>query len=247
MISSKWLMAPPVALVLAVGAAVGLGTARPAYASTVAFAGAVNYPTGANPYYVDTADINGDGHLDLLSADFTSASVTVLLGTGSGTFTGATPVATLPAAQGLALGDFNGDTTTDLAVTTGGSATSVYLGNGDATFQAPTSIAVGGAAFVSTADFNGDAAPDLAVTDGGGDAAVSILLGNGDGSFQAPVRYPTGPFTRNALPIDLNHDAAVDLVVPSASTNTVGVLLGHGDGTFAPHSDVATGAFPFWV
>jgi len=66
---------------------------------------------------------------------------------------------------------------------------SVFLGNGDGTFQSQVTYATGsGPMSAAVGDFNGDGIPDLAVTNMWGNT-VSVLLGNGDGTFR-----PAFPF-----------------------------------------------------
>jgi hypothetical protein len=61
-----------------------------------------------------------------------------------------------PATQALAAGDFNGDGTLDVAVTSAASI-SVRLGNGGGSFQPPASYAVGGFPIsIAVGDLNGD-------------------------------------------------------------------------------------------
>jgi len=50
------------------------------------FQSAVNYSTGTNPSSVTTGDFNGDGKLDLATANHGSGNVSILLGNGNGTF-----------------------------------------------------------------------------------------------------------------------------------------------------------------
>src|SRR5260370_34807429 len=65
----------------------------------------------------------------------------------------------------VAVGDFNGDGALDLAVTNFGSGdVSVFLGNGDGSFQAARNFQAGGnPRSVAVGDFNGDGRLDLAV------------------------------------------------------------------------------------
>src|SRR4029077_10397371 len=49
------------------------------------------FPVGTNPVSNATADLNGDGHLDLLTANYISDNASVLFGDGNGGFTAAPP------------------------------------------------------------------------------------------------------------------------------------------------------------
>jgi hypothetical protein len=135
----------------------------------------------------------------------------------------------------MAQGDFNLDGKTDLAVANLGSNTvSIFMGNGDGTFQAAQNISVSNFPFsVSVGDFNGDGKPDLAV---GFESSVgiSILLGNGDGTFQAPISTAAGFGNYGSVAGDFNRDGKLDLAVADYFSGEVFVLLGNGDGTFQP-------------
>src|SRR5829696_305548 len=75
----------------------------------MAFVPAVSYPVGANPDAAIVADFNNDGRPDLATANYSSNSVSVLLGNAGGTFQ---PAVTSPAGTGprsVAVGDFDGD------------------------------------------------------------------------------------------------------------------------------------------
>ncbi|MDX6674461.1 MAG: hypothetical protein QOH11_1879, partial [Solirubrobacteraceae bacterium] len=78
------------------------------------FASAVNYRTGGGAGSVAIGDLNGDGKRDFAVAN--GAGVSVLLGTGSGSFGGATNFAAEPGSSSVAIGDLNGDGKPDLAV-----------------------------------------------------------------------------------------------------------------------------------
>jgi hypothetical protein len=121
----------------------------------------------------------GSGILDLAVTDRNDNSVSVLLGNGDGTFQPSVsyPIGDSSIYPAIAVGDFNQDGNLDLVATNfGGNTVSVLLGNGDGTFQAPTSYAVGTQPDqIAVGDFNGDGYPDLAVNNYGSNN-VSILL-----------------------------------------------------------------------
>jgi hypothetical protein len=145
----------------------------------------------------------------------------------------------------IVAGDFNGDGRMDLV--TGdvtANTVSVFLGNGDGTFQQRTPFATSGPVELNIGDFNRDGKIDLAVADQYG-STVSILLGNGDGTFQAAVEYPTGANAASVSEGDFNGDGTLDLAVTNILDNTVSILLGNGDGTFQPQITYATGERPF--
>jgi tetratricopeptide (TPR) repeat protein len=204
-----------------------------------------DFPTGAAPVRVATADFNGDARLDLAVVNKGANTVSILLGNGDGTFGAKTdfPAGTSPVA--IATGDFNGDGKLDLAVVNqNGNTTSILLGKGDGTFSAKTDFATGiKPSAITTGDFNGDTRPDLAVANQGGNT-VSILLGNGDGTFSPKIDFAVGTSPVAVATGDFNADAKTDLAVANQGSNTVSILLGKGDGTFNLRNDFATGSSP---
>src|SRR6266702_2455804 len=214
---------------------------------------------GGFPWYVVTADFNGDGKLDLAVSNYGDNSFSVLLGNGDGTFQ---PPRTLPIGPNpwyFAVGDFNGDGKLDLAVDDYGcpldcnsspsNTVTVLLGNGDGTFLPAPSLTVGnGPAGVVVGDFNGDGKPDLAVANLN-DNTLSVLLGNGDGTFQAPHTFADPGMTHPYFVAigDFNRDGKQDLVVTNHLFATVSVLLGNGDGTFQAAQDFAVDNDPVYV
>ncbi len=174
----------------------------------------VTYPLvfgGAEKIVV--ADVNGDGKLDVLALGFcvgahctnfaSDGAVTVLLGSGDGTFeeNGSTYDSGGRQAESLAVADVNADGKPDLLVanqcTNKGctqefhGVVGVLLGNGDGTFQPAVDYSGGNhTSGVAIADVNGDGKLDVLEVDVGSGAGV--LLGNGDGTFQQRVGYDTG-------------------------------------------------------
>ncbi len=157
----------------------------------------------------------------------------------------------------LAIADVNNDGKLDVAEIGVGtpSSVSLMLGNGDGTFQTPSSISTGLslAEFVTMADVNGDGNTDLIVVGcNSGSCYASVLLGNGDGTFKTPALFGAGTGQFSAVAVaDVNGDGKPDVLILNACTGqpscsglgSVGVLLGKGDGTFAPLVTSSTGAY----
>src|SRR5206468_1762617 len=136
---------------------------------------------------------NGDGKPDIVTVNFSSASVSVLLGNGSGGFSAAagSPVGNFP--RPVVVADVNGDGKPDLVIANHNSNNvSVLLGNGSGGFSpaAASPVAAGiNPSSVAVADVNGDGKPDL-VTANFGSNNVSVLLGNGSGGFSPAAASP---------------------------------------------------------
>ncbi len=229
------------------------------------FQSAATYSSGGTlPSSVVIGDVNGDGHSDLVVANWQSHSVGVLLGNGDGTFQAPVTYDAGFDPDSVVTGDVNGDGHPDLVLadlclpsgdcSTGG--VSVLLGKGDGTFQARVTYSSGGAAAFSAAigDVNGDGHPDLVVgnlyygifSNGG----VGVLLGNGDGTFQDPATYDAGPGGNSVEIADTNGDGHPDLVTNVAvnrcngiCSGEVSLMLGNGDGTFPTLDGYPSGGF----
>ncbi len=152
--------------------------------------------------------------------------------------------------QALILGDFNNDRSLDMAVVRD-LAVVVLLGNGNGTFQPPTSYNSGVSFPTSVAkgDFNRDGNDDLVVTGGSFFSSnISVLLGNGQGGFQTPRPLTGNRGPSSAAVGDLNGDGLPDIAVANSGSNNVTVFLGNGDGTFQPGVDFfVLGNTPLWV
>ncbi len=213
--------------------------------------------TGANA--IIAADVEGNGRLDLLTANTLQNTVAVLINRGNATFLPPQNYAVPNGAAYLAVGDFNRDGKPDLAVTQStGSAVSVLINNtlptpvpGGRSFAAPHTLNSGRgnmADGVAVADFNHDGFPDLAVTYFE-DNSVRVLTGNRNGNFNRTSVYPVGTQPYWVATGDLNNDGYSDLVTANTGDNTISVLMNNGSGvvSFAAAKSYTVGMQPFQV
>jgi FG-GAP-like repeat/Abnormal spindle-like microcephaly-assoc'd, ASPM-SPD-2-Hydin len=149
-----------------------------------------------------------------------------------------------------AQGDFNGDGKVDMvAANWQGDSLSIFLGNGDGTYQTPETISLAGVSALPiglvVGDFNNDGKTDIAVGYESG-TGVSVLLGNGDGTFQAPQVTAAGDDSYALAVGDFNGDGLLDMAVSNYSEGTVNILLGKGDGTFQTAVSIPTTSSGNW-
>jgi hypothetical protein len=181
-----------------------------------------------DPLYMVTADVNGDGIADLVAGS--AGTLTVLLGTASGTFVPQPSTEVPYTISALYTSDFNRDGVPDLIVMNDEGGATVYLGSASGTFASMGEPDTNATA-VAIADFNGDGIPDLAFVDLTADSVVTVLLGNGDGTFTFKSA-PVADYLPNAIAAaDFNGDGVQDLAVTTDPGTFL--LLGDGDGTFA--------------
>ncbi len=175
---------------------------------------------GSSPLSVAAADFNGDGNLDLEIAESGSDQVCLLLGNGAGDF--GTPVqfssgGTLPTF--LALGDFNSDGATDVAVQNGTfpyASFAVLLNNGSGSLQPAIANATSYLVFtpiVLADDINNDGKMDILVEGTVGNSFDGFLLftGNGDGTFGGPIGIPLTSGSAGIAVGDFNGDGKLDV------------------------------------
>lgn len=196
------------------------------------FTAPVDYAAGFRCQDVAIADLDGDGHADLVTANTfqASKSVSVLLGRGDGSF--ASPVDHVIACSPLRLGvgDLNEDGHPDLVLSEGNCGVSVMRGDGSGGFGAETNLGIGFYAYaVAVSDLDADGHLDLAIAGGAnGPGRLRVLRGVGDGSFVPGADVSMGKALRSVSVGDLNGDGHAD--VAAAGGSNVLILLGDGAG-----------------
>src|SRR6185312_15861109 len=145
------------------------------------------------PRSVIIADMNNDGHPDVVVANWFSESITVFLNDGFAGITSVKHYATVGFPTNLAVADFDGDGKPDIVACSETSTIvspaniQVLYGNGDGTMRGAfpfgydsggsTGSQIGGA----VADFDGDGKLDIGVADGAN--RITVLRNTGNFTF----------------------------------------------------------------
>jgi hypothetical protein len=218
-------------------------------------------PLGLAPYLtmsMTAGQFTPDGYTDLAVArtDFYELnSLDVLLGNGDGTFTpvftnGSLPTISLgPSLHPVSIvaGRFTRNGNLDLATAdSSGAGTddySVFLGNGNGTFQAPVTYPTGvpgTSTVLATGDFTGSGRTDVAIA-GTSPDNLAVELSNGDGTFSSPSVVD---LVRRETPLvaDVSGDGTPDVLVVDAKGEILyRAGLANRPGSFAPPITVNPG------
>ncbi|WP_324675064.1 malectin domain-containing carbohydrate-binding protein [Hymenobacter sp. GOD-10R] len=218
------------------------------------YAGGSDVAVGSRTRGVVVGDIDGDGDLDLLTANYIpTGTVSVRLNQGGvqggtpGTYGGGSDPTVGSFPQSVALGDVDGDGDLDLLAANSNDVTvSVRLNNGQGAFSGGSEVSVGsGPRDLALGDVDSDGDLDLLTINDGDisnffSASVSVRLNNGGGGFGGGSNWSLNGGARGIALGDLDQDGALDLLV-ATSNSVVNVFRNNGQGRFTSGQEVRVG------
>lgn len=150
---------------------------------------------------------------------------------------------------GIAAGDFDSDSDTDLVTANlgltlvGPDSLSILLNLDSSQFSAPANLLVGtDPNSVAAVDVNQDAVLDL-ISSNGVSGEVEVLLADGFGSFESNL-IPIGTLAISLQATDLDQDGFPDLLAVSPQNNQVLLFHNLGQGQFTTETPLLTGESP---
>lgn len=226
--------------------------------SHLGFSPPASYASGEGVLSIAVGDVDGDGDLDLVTANYTARNLAVLRNHGNGTFADAVLYDAGGLPRAVALADVDGDGDADILVGDGG--VSVLLNQGGGTFAASAAVAglSGPADCLALTNLSGPEKRDLAVS---GFAALSGVFGQivatgvntGGGGYHQAARFAvggtveSGSESRGAQLLaagDFNGDGIGDAAVAGFAAGEVLIVLHQSDGTALATTTYPLGATP---
>lgn len=215
---------------------------------SIAFAPKVDFPVGTGPHGIGAGDLDSDGKLDLVTANYGygggGATASILRNTstvGNLSFATALDLTAVAGPLNVVVGDIDGDGKSDLVFTNFqngvGTSVSIFLNTsavGVIAFAPKVDVTVGvGPYGIAFGDIDGDGKLDLAVANFGGQATgdgntVSVLRNTsaiGNVTFAPKVNFTTGAGPRGVSPRDFDGDGKSDLAITNFAAGGGGTTI----------------------
>ena len=192
---------------------------------------------GIGPTCVATADVNGDGRLDLITANYTGSTLTILTNNGTGVFGSNATLNVKIHATWVTAADIRGNGVVDLICANYTNSLTIFTNNGSGIFSSNTSITVGfGPYCVVATDLKGTGNLDLAVANQGTNNdgnTLTVLTNKGNGTFVLDTTLTTGTAPRRVTAVDTIGNGKPYLVTADLISSTLSVFSNRSNGRFS--------------
>jgi hypothetical protein len=195
----------------------------------------------SGPLGLAVGDLDGDGDVDLVTANFFDGTISVRRNDGNGNFTGTSDILVGQGAQSVAIADLDADGDLDLLVAQNRlqGAVNVRLNDGQGNFVSGIDVPIGFSAIsVVAGDVDGDGDLDLLATSYDS-LIVSVRLNNGTGQFSGGTNVAVGGRPTGLAVADLDGDGDLDFMTAVGIVSNPGaVSVRLNGGTGAPLATV---------
>jgi len=183
----------------------------------------MTYEVGSAPRDIAAADFDGDGDIDLVTANGSSDNISVLLNNGDGTFAAQRRFGVGDQPWALAIADIDGNTHPDIVTANAGSDDiTIRYGNGSGNFPTSTTHAAGAFPIdLVIANFANDGVLDIYVINRDSDNFSAYQAGV-SGTVTSFGQSPTIGDQPSSIAVgELNNDGAPDVAITLAADNGV--------------------------
>ena len=206
-----------------------------------------DFRCGDGPHWAELADFDDDGDMDIVTVDYYSDAISVLLNDGEGFFTKKYEYQAGDGPRSLFVGDIDNDG--DYDVVSGNyhdDSVSVFKNHGNGSFAGKVDYKVDkGPYSIFLTDIGEDSNCDLDIISADEESyKVSILKNNGNGIFSGHETYTVGDKPKGVFVDDVNGDGHADIACANWASNSISVLINKGDGTFKEHVEYDSGSGP---
>ena len=210
-----------------------------------------NFTLGNAPFNAAHGDFNGDGLMDIVTANASSNNVSILIRNSANTgFNGKVDYPVGPTPRMVIVTDFNGDGRLDIATASHGTSKQIDVlirnqnpveSNG---FTSETSL-IGPYQLtsISAGDVNGDGMTEIIAAHYNNNSIAVYRRNASNSGFVSEATYAVGRSISNSTVGDLNGDGKLDVAVCNTGNNTVSILYRNttNTGFFTP-SNLTVGA-----
>ena len=202
------------------------------------------FPISSGPHCVAATDVNGDGKLDLISADYGYSgygnTLTVMTNNGSGILGSNATLTVGGQPRSVVVLDVNGDGKPDLVCGNAGYPGSVMILTNDASghFQISSEIVGIHPESIQTGDLNGDRKMAFVCVEI--NSGLTVFTNDGTGNFCTNASFPVGGLSSCAM-ADINGDGKLDLITSNirgilATNFSLTIFTNNANGSFGSNS-----------